>query len=113
MVITRQTINIEVVAWVMGPLAVHVSAAARGLTVTHVPSGLRLQSRLNKKERALAMVERLLQLPESVVNWQSLHPITDDNKEVIRQIVNEVPKRLSRQPGRPTTGRTIHKEDVS
>jgi|SRR5215831_19749204 len=98
---SRQTILIEVAAWVLGPLAVHVSAAAKGLTVTHVPSGLRIQSRLNDKDQALAAVERLLQLPG--VNWHSQHPITEENKATILQIVSELPKRP------PTRGHRIRR----
>ena len=101
MVAIKRPIKIEVQAWVLGSLAVHASVAVRGLTITHIPSGQRIQSRCNTKEQALEAVQRLLALSDC--DWTNCRPLTEENKEVIQQIVNAIPKRNSRRNRRPST----------
>jgi hypothetical protein len=100
--VRRDTIRIEVTAWVVGPLAVHVSAAVQGLTITHVPSGLRIQSRVHRKADALAAIEQLLALP---IDWDNDQlTFNDAQKASVLAIVNAVPTRRQRRPSsRPKT----------
>lgn len=106
----RKPVNIQVAkgqeqvqAWIMGPLAIHRSVAIQGWTVMHLASGRKILSRIESKDAATAVVQRLL--ATTGCDWNQYDPVPDTARALVLSYLATVPRRAGwrKRMSGPTT----------
>jgi hypothetical protein len=104
----QTTIMIEVNAWVHGPLALHRSVAVPGFTITHIPSGKKVLSRIMSKADALAAIEVLLNME---VDWTVPEPCPEPIRETVLQYIKTVRRSKAKMRKTKATVRRMNHDE--